>query len=72
MFTVVATAPDGHRIRMGLGQERLEHALEDRDNLRSAYHRHKTLGWTVTVEDADGQTMEWGDAGASVTAGEAL
>lgn len=69
-YQVIAISPKGERIRLGFGQARLSHALDDRDDLRAAYLR-KGTDWTVEVEDADGRTMEWEHAESDLMAGAA-
>lgn len=59
-FHVFAFSPKGERIKLGLGQRLLQHALEDRDELRSAYLRQGS-NWTVEVEDGSGVLMGWSD-----------
>lgn len=70
-YQLVAISPDSHPIKIGLGQQLPEHALEDRDALRETYAKHQEFGWRVEVWDADGRVMEWDDIQTSVTAGEA-
>lgn len=69
-FHVFAFSPKGERIELGLGHRLLEHALEDRDELRAAYLR-KASNWTVEVEDGSGVLMDWKDCETSPTAGTA-
>lgn len=59
-FQLFAYSPKGERIKLGFPQQQLQHALEDRDDLRAAYLR-KGTNWTVEVEDSDGVLMDWAD-----------